>query len=160
MTITLTDMRESLKGQRKADEAIFWFCHAWHQGPKSDLYHAMVETNFHPDQHRQMQIKDDPEILYALDVLGTKFGPFIEAPMGPVLLDDVQENDVLVASDIFQPDFRLKYGERFMCIEKGWPCRVYKWHGSLGVACAEDHHGKQFHILEADERGYVVGFQR
>lgn len=158
--ITLTDMRDALKGQNKAEEAIFWFCNAWHRGPKSDLYRALVETNFVPDQHRQKQIANDPEILYCFDVLGKKFGPLIETPMAPIKLGDVQENDVLVACDIAQPEFRLKYGARFICIEKGWPCRVHKWHGSLGVACAEDHRGKQFHILEADEAGYVVGFER
>jgi hypothetical protein len=160
MTITLTDMRESLRGQRKADEAIFWFCNAWHSGLDSDLYHVIREVNFHPDQHRQKQIKDDPEILYCLDVLGTKFGPFVEAALLPIKFADVKENDVLIAGEITDPKFRLKYGSRFVCIEKGWPCRVYKWHGDLGVACAEDHHGKSFHALEVDERGYVVGFVR
>jgi hypothetical protein len=160
MTITLTDMRDAIKGQPKADEAIFWFCNAWHSGAGSDLYRAMVETNFHPDQHRQKQIANDPEILYCFDVLGKRFGPLVEYPMAPVKFADVRENDVLTACDIFQPEFRAKYGERFICIENGWPCRVYKWHGDLGVACAEDHRGKQFHVLEVDHDGYVVGFQR
>jgi hypothetical protein len=180
MTITLSDMRESLRGQRKADEAIFWFCHAWHSGSDSDLYRIMLETNFYPDQHRnrwarklwkpdgtpdldlngEQKAEYDPEILYCFDVLETKFGPFIQTPMRPVKFCDVREKDVLVASYITDPKFRLKYGDRFVCIEKGWPCRVYKWHGDLGVACAEDHRGKQFHVLEADENGYVVGFVR
>jgi len=160
MTITYTDMRDSLRGQRKADEAIFWFCYAWHSGADSDLYRAMVESDFHPDQHRQTQIADDPEILYCFDVLGKTFGPFIEAQMQPIKFGDVKENDVLTTSEITHPAFRLKYGERFVCIERGWPCRVYKWHGDLGVACAEDGHGKSFHKLEVDEAGYVVGFVR
>ena len=94
MTITLQMMRDVLQGQRKADEAIFWWCHAWHHGPKSDLYRAMVETNFHPDFHRQRQIDNDPEILFAWEVLGRSFGKQAEAPMCPVKLSDVQENDV------------------------------------------------------------------
>lgn len=160
MTITLQDMRDTLKGQRKADEAIFWFCNAWHCGSDSDLYRAMVETNFHPDQIRQRQISRDPEILYALDVLGEKFGPLVETPLMPIKFGDVRENDVLIACEITQPEFRRKYGERFVCIADGWPCRVYKWHGDLGVSCVEDGHGKSFHKLEMDESGYVVGFRR
>ena len=153
-------MRNALKGQRRADEAIFWFCSAWHSGADSDLYRAMVETNFHPDQHRQKQIANDPEILYCFDVLGKMLGQLIEVPMRPIKFDDVKENDVLVTGEITDPRFRVKYGDRFLCIEKGWPCRVYKWHGNLGVACAEDGRGKSFHKLEVDDAGYVVGFVR
>lgn len=160
MTITLQDMRDALKGQNKADEAIFWFCSAWHHGKQSDLYRVMVESEFHPDFHRQSQIQNDPEILYCFEVLGRRFGPLIEAPMAPIKLGDVEEGDVIYACDITQEAFRMKYGQRFVCIAPKWPCRVYKWRGSLGVACAEDHNAKQFHALEADNDGYVVGFQR
>lgn len=160
MTITLTDMRDALTGQNRAEEAIFWFCSAWHSGADSDLYRVLVETQFFPDQHRQKQIANDPEILYCFDVLGKRFGPLVESPLRPVKFGDVKENDVLVASEITQPAFRLKYGRRFVCIEKGWPCRVYRFQGDLGVACAEDQRGTYFHKLEMDEAGYVVGFVR
>ena len=148
MTITLQDMRDALKDPRKAEEAIFFFCNAWHSGVDSDLYKAMVESKFSPDQHRQQQIENDPEILYCFDILGTKFGPFIEAALLPVKLADVKENDVLTA------------GNSFACIFTGWPCRVHLWNGRPCVYCAEDVKYQYHHPLEPDERGYVKGFRR
>jgi hypothetical protein len=149
-TITLTDLRGALRGQNKADEAIFWFCHAWHSGPSSDLYRAMVELDFHPRLHTQKQIVNDPEILYCFDVLGKLVGPLVEHSMSRIRLGDVKENDVLTHTN----------PQTFVCIEAGWPCRVYRHHGCLGVACAEGPSGASFHLLVPDPEGYVRGFVR
>lgn len=153
--VTLQDMREALKGQMKADEAIFWFCLAWNSGPRSNLYRAMVATDFSPRLLTQKQIENDPEILYCHAVLKDLYEkasgmPLHEYPLRPVKFADVKENDVLVHGP----------GRPFICLEAGWPCRVYKWHGDLGVACVEDGHGASFHPLRADADGLVVGFRR
>ncbi len=152
--MNLQDMRDALKGQMKADEAIFWWCLFWNAGPDSNLYRAMVGTNFHPRLHSQKQIESDPEILYCHEVLKDlyekEYGPLREYPLRPVKFSDVKENDVLVHGP----------GRPFVCLEAGWPCRVYKWHDDLGVACAEDGHGSSFHPLKADVDGNVIGFQR
>ncbi len=161
MTITLQDLRESLKGQRKSEEAIFWFCYTWNSGVDSDLYRAMIETDFHPDLQRQKSIEYDDEICYCLHVLETKFGPFVEMAMRPVQFADVKENDVLTPAPITSPKFRERYGDKFSCISDGWPCRVYRGHGVLGVTCSASHGSEpKFHPLEPDENGYVVGFRR
>ena len=47
--MNLQDMRDALKGQSRADEAIFWFCMFWNSGPdNSDLYRIMCETGYDP----------------------------------------------------------------------------------------------------------------
>jgi hypothetical protein len=154
MKLTIQDFRDALKGQRKTEEAIFYFCHAWHNGPDSDLYRIMIEANFHPRLHLQKQIKDDPEILYAFDVLGRlaerAYGRLAEYPTQPIRFDSIKENDVIIHTS----------PRTFPCIEAGWPCRVYLWHGGFGVACAEGPSGASFHPLRPDSRGFVVGFRR
>lgn len=155
MGLTLTDMREALRKQRRADETIFWFCHAWHSGRDSDLYQIMKLVDFYPRLHVQRKIGVDQELLYGFQVLSDLYTktyghPPMEYQMGPVRIDDVHEDDILVHTS----------PRTFACIEAGWPCRVYKWHGGLGVACAEGKNGASFHPLKPDERGYVIGFVR
>jgi len=154
MSLTLQDMRAALKGQMRAEEAIFFFCLAWNSGAESDLYRIMVATEFHPRLHLQKQVENDPEILYCHEILKDLYEkasgiPLREFPLRPVKFADVKENDVLVHGP----------GRPFVCLEAGWPCRVYKWHGDLGVACAEDGHGSSFHPLKADMNGNIVGFR-
>lgn len=154
MKITLQDMRAALKGQMKADEAIFWFCLFWYPGPTSDLYRIMVATNFHPRLRTQKQIANDPEIIYCHEVLKDLYekvyGPLRETALLPILPQTVEENDVLICGP----------GRQFACIEADWPCRVYKWRGDLGVACAEDGRGQSFHPLKVGPDGFLVGFRR
>lgn len=155
MSITLQDMRTALSGQRKADEAIFWFCHAWHRGPDSALYRIMSQTDFHPRLNSQKQIENDPEILYCFDVLGRliRLNPSAQAaPYLPIRIGTLKENDIVVHTT----------PRTFVCIEAGWPCRVYTWHGELGVACAEGPHGASFHPFEPDPKrsGFIKGFVR
>lgn len=153
--MNLQDMRDALKGQMKADEAIFWFCLFWNSGADSDLYRAMVASNFHPRLYSQRQIENDPEIIYCHEVLKTMYEKEYgcqprEFPLRKVKFSDVKENDVLIHGP----------GRPFVCLEAGWPCRVYKWHGDLGVACAEDGKGASFHPLKAALDGTVIGFCR
>jgi hypothetical protein len=153
MNLTLTDMRDALKGQRKATEAIFWFGLFWNSGPDSDLYRAMCETGFEPQLYTQKQIENDPEIIYCHAVLKEKyeeaFGPLHEYPLRRIPFLAVKENDVLICGP----------GRQFPCIEADWPCRVHLHHGDLGVPCAEDHMTRSFHPL-ANRDGYVIGFRR
>ena len=130
-------------------EAIFWFCYAWHNG-RDDLYRAMVETDFDPDQHRTG--RPDPHGLLILrDAYEKRIGPLVESPLWRVRLGDVVEGDVL-ASD----------PNKFACIMTGtrWPCRVHRWHGALGVHCVESHDTRYpGHQLTADAKGFVEGFK-
>jgi len=150
--MTLQDMRDALRGQSKANEAIFWFCFAWQQGKGSDLYRIMVETKYDPFFNKQHQIARDPEIMYCFDVLGkmyeTAFGAPVEWPLQPIKLVDVEEDDVIVAENCWP------------CIQGGWPCKVYRDHGALGVACVDSPDKRAFHALEPDAEGFVKGFRR
>jgi hypothetical protein len=150
--MTLQDMRDALRGQNKANEAIFWFCLAWNQGPESDLYRIMIETHYDPFFNKQHQISTDPEILYCFDVLGKMyeraFGVPVEWPLQRIKFDDLKEDDIIIAEACWP------------CIQAGWPCKVYKWHGALGVACVDSPDKRAFHGLEPTSDGYVKGFRR
>lgn len=148
MTITLTDMRESLKGRRQSEEAIYLFCDAWHTGPDSDLFKAKVELGFLLDRRQIRKLENNSDVLYCFCILETKFGPFIEAALQQVKLADVKEGDVLTA-DPHMPR-----------IEKRWPHRVHKWQDRLCVVCDQGVNHIAILPLEADENGYVIGFRR
>lgn len=148
------DLLDALKNHPKAPAAIFWWCYAWHSGVGSDLYAIMCDSGLgyvpHPTWAK------DPEIVDLIGRLDTLFGPLVEHAYNPVKLADVKEGEVLIA------------GEHFPCIVNRWPCRVYRHHGALGVACSGGVHGIRllpgsettFHPLTEDERGYVIGFRR
>lgn len=165
MNLTINDMRDVLKGQRRADEVIFWFCNAWHAGKGSDLYRIMKASTFTPRLHLQKQVQNDPEILYGFEVLGAlyqkAYGPMVEYQLQPVPFAEIEEDDVLIHAKSPIPHALLKrLVQEFPCIEAGWPCRVYKWHGDLGVACAEGPSGASFHKFEVKSDGTVRGFWR
>ncbi len=177
MRLTLQDLRDALKGQRKAEEAIFWFAFAWNSGKDSDLYHVMCDTDFHPrwmnpNHHFVRGVKNpdgsprvddsgvpvteyDPEFLYCWDVLGKMWQAAYDAPIEyakqPVRLLDVSENDVVIHTN----------PRTFACIVGAWPCRVYLWNNELGVACAEGPHGASFHrFITAPTVGELVRRER
>ena len=154
MNITLQDMHAALKGQMRADEAIFFFCLFWNSGPDSDLYRALSKTDFDPRLRVQQQITNDPEILYCHELLKDMYekvyGPLREFPLRPFRLADIKENDVVTHGP----------GRPFVCIEANWPCRVFVSGGKLGVPCSEDISTRYFHPFKTDADGYVIGFQR
>lgn len=173
MKMTLQDMRDKLKGQAKADQAIFWYCSAWHSGRDSDLYQILREVKYsaflqnvqknkfeHIHEHIPLMngstlIRLIPEIDFCFAILTElykeRYGHEpIQAPLRRVRLSDVREEDVLTHTN----------PRTFPCIEAGWPSRVYLWRGDLHVACAEDGEHRYNHMLRADERGFVVGFLR
>lgn len=155
MTLTVDDMRAALRGQNKAEEAIFWFGHFWNSGPESDLYKAMIATNFHPTRAaKHKQIANDPEILYCSKVLMDqyvrRFGYPREYALQPFKLSTIQENDVVVCGP----------GRQFACIDADWPLRVHLWRGDLSVYCAEDLRFQYHHPLKEGPDGFVVGFRR
>ena len=164
MNLTLQDMLDTLKGQARSDEAIFWFCLFWNSGVRSDLYRIMCETKYDPSlyQHRfkpgskseKLTPESDPEIVYAHVLLREQyeraFGPLREYPLRPIPFLDVKENDVVICGP----------GRQFPCIEADWPCRVFKHHGDLGVPCAEDSTTRSFHPFKAGPTGHIIGFRR
>ena len=174
--ITLDDMRSALRGQHRAEEAIFWFCNAWHSGALSDLYQILRKCTYTPTFHKlaaeakrisaENPIKDSDELKYCFQVLGALYErTFGHAPveyrLQPIRMDDVQEDDVVIHAKWPMPDPVLgRHVQEFPCIQAGWPCRVYKHHGQLGVACVEGPDGANFHPLEADKNGFVRGFWR
>jgi hypothetical protein len=161
MDVTLQDLRGVLKGQYRADEIIFWFAHAWYAGRDSDLYRVLRETNFTPRRFHYAPGKGpwrDPAVLYGEKMLRDYYfrdrAP-VEYVMQPIRFREVQENDVLTHGTY---DQHFQKHPVFACIDTGWPCRVYKHYGNLGVSCAEDGHGANFHPLQWHDDGTVKGF--
>src|SRR6185312_5130414 len=144
--MNLQEMRSALKGQNRDSEAIFWFGLFWNAGATSDLYRAMCDTNYDPSlyllwrksgSNEILTPANDPEILYCHRVLMDQYkrehpenfdlrGRPIEFPLHPIKYADIKENDVVIHGP----------GRPFACIESDWPCRVFTWHGDLGVPCA------------------------
>lgn len=154
--MTKQDLLDALKNHPKAPEAIFWWCYAWNAGADSDLYNIMCDDTLGYVPSLARKWADDPEIVDLLARLDHTFGPLVEHPLQPVKLALVREGQVLVA------------GSHFPCIINRWPCRVYRHHGALGVACSGGVHGVKllpgsettFHPLTEDRHGYVIGFRR
>lgn len=154
--MTKQDLLDALKGHPKAPEAIFWFCYAWHAGPTTDLYKIMCDDTLGYIPSTGRQWSTDEEVIGLLSRLDEVFGPLVEHAYQPVKLSDVKEGEILVA------------GSHFPCIVDRWPCRVYRHHGALGVACTGSVHGVKllpgsettFHPLTEDTQGYVIGFRR
>lgn len=152
--MTKQDLLDALGGHPKADEAIFWWSYCWHAGEGTDLYKIMCESTYIPSPARRWM--DDIEIADCFSKLDAAFGPLVEHNYKPVKLADVKEGQVLVA------------GSHFACLVNRWPCRVYRHHGTLGVACSGGVHGVKllpgsettFHPLTEDKDGFVVGFRR
>jgi hypothetical protein len=154
--MTKQDLLDALRGQPKAACAIFWWAYAWHSGVDSDLYKIMCDDQlgYIPDPKHNWSM--DPEVTKCFAILDAKFGPLVEHAYQPVKLADVKEGQVLIA------------GKQFACITNRWPCRVYRHHGALGVACSGGVHGIKllpgsettFHELKEDRFGYVIGFRR
>ena len=164
MSLTIQEMRDTLKGQDRANEAIFWFGLFWNSGPGSDLYRIMCETNYDPhfyamrkrvgSEDKFLSPESDPEIVYCHTLLRERwekaFGPLRESPLRPIRFGTLKENDVVVHGP----------GRPFICIPAGWPCRVYLDGGELKVPCAEDKTGRAFHSFKRGPDGNVVGFRR
>lgn len=153
--MTKQDLFDALKNHPLAPAAIFWWCHCWHGGVGTDLYRIMCDDSLGYIPDPNVNATKDPEIVKLLMVLDQTFGPLVENALLPVKLKDVQEGQILI------------HDGGFPCLPLRWPCRVYRWHGSLGVECSILHGvklaagtSKPFHPLQEDERGYVVGFQR
>jgi hypothetical protein len=164
VNMTLQDMRDTLKGQYRADEAIFWFGLFWNSGSDTDLYRIMCETKYDPhfyalrkkfgSNDEYLTPASDPEIVYCHTLLCAQWerghGRLIEYPLRPIKFGTLKENDVVVHGP----------GRPFICIPAGWPCRVYRVGGELKVPCAEDKTGRAFHPLKAGRDGYLIGFRR
>lgn len=163
MALTLQDLRDTLHGQMRADEAIFWFGLFWNSGPESDLYKAMCQTKFDPSLYvlrrktgstELLTPANDPDIVYAHVLLREKyeraFGPLREYPLRSIKFDDIKEDDVVICGP----------GRQFPCIEADWPCRVFLKDGWLGVPCAEDHTTRSFHPFKPNRLGNILGFRR
>lgn len=159
--VTLQDMREALANHPSADVAIFWWCFMWQSGKGSDLYRIMSEVLYTPTPN--VDATRDPEVADMICKLDARFGDIVgrnadgslvEPPLRPVLLRDVQEDEYLIA------------GSKFLCLHKRWPCRVYRHHGGLGVACGGgvNHVGKVgehfWHPFQEDDKGFIIGFRR
>lgn len=152
--MTKQDLLDAIRGEPKAEEAIFWFCFAWNDGVHGDLYDILVKSKVIPDVNSNWC--GDPDVKRLVERLTTVFGPLVEHPLMPVLIEDVHEGHILTA------------GSHFNCIRKRWPCRVYRHHGVLGVACSGGVHGVRllpgsettFHPLKANDAGIVEGFRR
>jgi len=170
MKLTLQDMLDTLKGQSRSDEAIFWFALFWNSGSQSDLYQILCETKYDPSLY-ELRLKpgykfdptkkqefltpaNDPEIVYCHALLRDQYerayGPLREYALRAIPYLDVKENDVVICGP----------GRQFPCIEADWPCRVFKHHGDLGVPCAEDPTTRSFHPFKAGPTGHIIGFRR
>ena len=123
MSISLQDMRDALKGQSRADEAIFWFGYFWNAGPQSDLYRIMCETIYDPHFYeirkqagsdKSLTPASDPAIVYAHVLLRERweksFGPLREYPLRPIRFGTLKENDVVICGP----------GRQFACIPADW----------------------------------------
>lgn len=166
--MTKQDLIDTLKNHPKAPEAIFWWCYCWHSGEGSDLYEIMCDDSLGYIPNWNDNVRDpisgivsprwrnDPEVIECIRWLDERFGPLVEHSYQPVKLAAVKEGQVLIA------------GSHFPCIIERWPCRVYRHHGALGVACTGSVHGVKllpgsettFHPLTEDTQGYVIGFRR
>ena len=138
---TLEQMREELRGEECADEAIFWFCYAWQSGKQSDLYRIMCETGFQPNPRSRFD--KDPRIVRCLTKLENAFGPLMEVGYLPVKIDEIEEGDIIIA------------GQHHADIQNRWPCRVFRHEGHLCVMGMK--YPKQLH---ANLDGTVIGFRR
>jgi len=128
---TPDDMRRVLAGEPKADEAIFWFCYAWHGGNGTER----IPTEFTPD------------IVRMFGVLERAFPQSLEVPRKRVLYEDLEVGDIIVASDVF------------LDIPNRWPCKVFRDDGpGRGSLCVMGANG--FHRLTPNAEGYVYGFRR
>lgn len=167
--MTKEDFISVLRGHPRTNDAIYWFCQAWHSGD-DDLYKIMCSLDFTPrpwsdnpmieDRARPGRFianpNYDPDLVGLLTRLNDAFHPVVQPEFECVRLDAVKEGQVLTA------------GDQFACIRNKWPCRVYRHHGALGVECSGGVHGvkllpgseRTFHRLTEDENGYVVGFLR
>jgi hypothetical protein len=141
MTITIDDMRRVLRGEPKAEMAIFWMAYAWHSGKGSDLYRVLCESPYIPPE--RFRFDQDPDIVRLFGRLEWRFQPEIEAAYQPVKIDDVEDGDILIA------------GKTFLCIQNRWPCRVFTENRWKCVACKDGAHR-----LRADDAGFVIGFRR
>lgn len=151
--MTKQDLLDVLRGHPNAEEAIFWWAYAWHSGEGSDLYKIMCESQYAPDPQRKW--RDDPAVIECIEKLDAVFMPLVEHDYKLVAFKDVQEGQILIA------------GQHFPCLPNRWPCRVYRWHGALGVECNILHGVKlapgserPFHPLVEDAHGNVEGFRR
>ncbi len=151
--MTKQDLLDVLRGEPNAEEAIFWFAYSWHTGVGSDLYKILCDSPYIPDPKRRWA--DDPDVIRCIEKLDAVFLPLVVPDYKPVKLADVQEGQVLIA------------GEHHACLPNRWPCRVYRWRGSLGVQCHILHgvslaagQSAHFHPLTENAAGYVVGFAR
>lgn len=161
--VTKQDMIDALKNHPRANDAIFWYCQAWHNGD-DDLYRIMCSMDYtprpwspHPKLPDGSPNKNyDPDLTALMNRLATVFDKIAESPMQRIMLRDVREGHVLT------------HDGTFPCIAKGWPCKVFKHHGGLGVQCSGGIHGVRllpgseatFHPFTEDQQGYVVGFRR
>lgn len=152
--MTKQDMLDVLRGEPNAEEAIFWWAYCWHSGAGSDLYQIMCDSSYIPLQDRKFA--EDPMVVRCIEKLDRAFGPLVEHDYKPVKITDVREGQVLIA------------GSNFPCILPKWPCRVYRHHGELGVACSGGVHGVKllpgsettFHPFRIDAEGIIEGFRR
>lgn len=155
--MNIHNMRAALDKQRRTEETIFWFAVAWHWGKGTDLYTALRECSYTPLFHKTKQIDGDPEIQFGhavlTDLYKREYGHLpIEGKLYEFRIQSVEEADVIMHT---KP-------ATFPCIAAGWPCRVFKWHGSLGVPCADSKKETAFHPLEtvAGDSNIVKGFVR
>lgn len=151
--MTRDDLLRALAGEPKAEQAIFWWCFAWHSGKRSDLYRILCESPYTPPlpssdekerecQKREMQSAD---LMRCWDILSEKFGPLQEVPYRKIRFDEVEEGDIIVA------------GAQLLCLDRRWPCRVIydPREGGLAVVCKDG-----FHRLRPDAEGFLHGFRR
>ncbi len=149
MTISHNDMLRALRGEPKAEAAIFWFCYGWQRGKGSDLYRILCESPYTPDD--KYQFDKDPDMVRLFSILEQNFQTGIEVAYQAVQLDDVEDGDILIA------------GSHFLCIPNRWPCRVFKSEGQLVVTCKGNHKDEKWsgiHTLRANGSGNVIGFRR
>lgn len=147
--ITHNDMLRALRGEPKAEEAIFWFAYTWHSGKGSDLYRVLGESPYRPDH--TYNFSKDPELPRLFGILEQHFLPTIQAAYGPVHINELEDGDILIA------------GSHFTCITNRWPCRVFKLDGKWAVTCQAKHADSKLpavHWLTTDDRGFVQGFRR
>jgi hypothetical protein len=139
--MTFNEMQEVLRGEEVVDEAIFWWCFAWHKGKGSDLYRIMCDLKFHPNAYSKFS--DDPRVIRCFEKLERAFGPMHECAYHPIKIDEIEEGDIIIA------------GQHHADIHNKWPCRVFKHEGHLCVM------GEEYpHQLHANLDGTVIGFRR
>ena len=139
--MNLREMRDALRGEPKADEAIWWFCYCWHTGKGSDLYGVLRELEFIPSPKRQFA--NDADIIRMFGVLEHVVGPSVEVQYRPVRLSEIEPDDILVA------------GADHKCLPNRWPVKVFPWGTGLAVMCRDG-----IHQLHEDKDGIVAGFRR